>query len=750
MHAQVLSTALRNVDFIISLIIIKNACAPLGNCSTVFRCGNPADILCEVEKIPSIIDALGKTLANITSVHHSWFEQAFQLATKIAPEQVCFSEEVNSYESPEVYYRENLSIPLLKNLIDEMNYNFSTGHLKALSVLSLLPSCNPQPMLAESTDQPLSLYLKELSDPETAEQEVNSWSAVWREKYQDVAPPTSIAETLAHVESKTHPTVTLLLRQAAVLPSVSMEFDLMKTTLNSIREVFKNTVCRGSKLDHMMLLSHSTTLQRLPEVIEACIELNPESRPCLSKVLFSVDVEGHQYIPLCIRYLNKEDIQCEETLAFVPFCEDVVSLTETVERVLSEKWGLKMENCRGQAILSVGEVGAQMSAVSLALAAKYPKAVRTISSALSLNVWLAKSSPMTEIANGTVLIQKILQWFTEDAERQNRLEEMILHVFSRDEGKGNELRDKLIKKWDKSHNMHQVMLEVLEAVVLCLNEMKSQGHTAEQKQAVEFFSAIRNFDFILGTVVQNNVLKVTNTLSEGLLGKPLDVLLAVNSLADLKAQLKQLLAEVDSHHKAWFEEAVALASKLNVTLLHSALLEPLSEFYKRSVSTKVIEHSIKEIEDVFTEKVTDTLRCLEIVPYAMSKVETSILSGLVIDLYKEDLPDEASLHIELKQWKDKWLDPLAGYLPTTVLDALQTSQTKSFVNIETLLRLQVILPFSRRESNFRQGKRNMFFFTKVTEPLTLFLKSTSPQYKNAGLSGTDSTPALKCSKSKVK
>ncbi|XP_033833935.1 uncharacterized protein si:dkey-250d21.1 [Periophthalmus magnuspinnatus] len=784
MHAQVLSTALRNVDFIISLIIIKNACAPLGNCSTVFRCGNPADILCEVEKIPSIIDALGKTLANITSVHHSWFEQAFQLATKIAPEQVCFSEEVNSYESPEVYYRENLSIPLLKNLIDEMNYNFSTGHLKALSVLSLLPSCNPQPMLAESTDQPLSLYLKELSDPETAEQEVNSWSAVWREKYQDVAPPTSIAETLAHVESKTHPTVTLLLRQAAVLPSVSMEFDLMKTTLNSIREVFKNTVCRGSKLDHMMLLSHATTLQRLPEVIEACIELNPESRPCLSKVMATlqklhlesevvevdvameeingttataeqlpetsevtegqrkpvsfydpqqreeiikelsdsrfftiiteqaVDVEGHQYIPLCIRYLNKEDIQCEETLAFVPFCEDVVSLTETVERVLSEKWGLKMENCRGQAILSVGEVGAQMSAVSLALAAKYPKAVRTISSALSLNVWLAKSSPMTEIANGTVLIQKILQWFTEDAERQNRLEEMILHVFSRDEGKGNELRDKLIKKWDKSHNMHQVMLEVLEAVVLCLNEMKSQGHTAEQKQAVEFFSAIRNFDFILGTVVQNNVLKVTNTLSEGLLGKPLDVLLAVNSLADLKAQLKQLLAEVDSHHKAWFEEAVALASKLNVTLLHSALLEPLSEFYKRSVSTKVIEHSIKEIEDVFTEKVTDTLRCLEIVPYAMSKVETSILSGLVIDLYKEDLPDEASLHIELKQWKDKWLDPLAGYLPTTVLDALQTSQTKSFVNIETLLRLQVILPFSRRESNFRQGKRSLQEFVQ--------------------------------------
>ncbi|KAK7925407.1 hypothetical protein WMY93_007717 [Mugilogobius chulae] len=757
MNAQVLSTALRNVDFIISLLIIK---MPVLLLATAAQFSG-------VEKIPSIIETLSKTLANIIAVHHTWFEQAFQLASKIAPEQLCFSEEVNGYESPEVYYRENLSIPLLTNLIDAMKYNFSDGHLKALSVLSLLPSCNPQPIQAESTSQPFSL----------GEQEINAWSAVWREKFQDIAPPTSIAETLAHVESKSYPTVALLLRQVAVLPSVSMEFDLMKTTLNSIRDVFKNTVCKGSKLDHMMLLSHALMLQRLPEVIETCMELNPESKPCLSKVMTTLEkiqlesevaevdivmeestmapiqqlpetseitdelrktvsfydpqqreqilkefgdfafftiiteqavgIEGHLYIPLCIRYLNKDDIQCEETLAFIPFTEDVHCLAEAVERVLSEKWGLKMEYCRGQAMLCVGEVGGQMSAVCSALAAKYPKAVKTICSAQSLNVWLAKTSPVMEIANSAVLIQRILHWFTEDVERQNRLEDMILHVFSHDEGKSNELRDKLTKNWNRSHDMHQVMVEVLEAVVLCLNELKGQQSTPDEQQATEFFNAIRNFEFILGTVVQKNVLKVTYQLSEGLLGKPLDMLLAVKSLPDLKAQLGQLLAEVDCHHKNWFEEAVALASKLNVTLLHSALLEQLSEFYKESVSTKVIEHSRTEIESIFTQKVTDTLRCLEIVPYAMSKVETSILSDLVGKLYKEDLPDEASLQSEMQMWKDKWLDPLAGYLPTTVLDALQTSQIRGFVNIETLLRLQVILPFSRRESNFRQGKRSL-------------------------------------------
>ncbi|XP_026226687.1 uncharacterized protein si:dkey-250d21.1 isoform X2 [Anabas testudineus] len=787
MHAQVLSTALRNMDFIVTLVILKNACAPLRNCSTVFRCGNPADILCEVEKIPSIIETLNKMLENVSTVHSTWFEQAFQLANKVAPEQVCFSEEANSCESPEIYYRENLSIPLLRNLIDEMKYSFSDSHLKALSVLSLLPSCNPQPILSESIDKPFSLYLTDLSEPEAAEQEINAWATVWSEKYQDVAPPTSIAETLAHPESKNHPTVTLLLKLVAVLPSVSMECDLMKTTLNSLRDLLKNTLSKGNRMDHVMLLSHCTTLQRLPEVIEKCIEVAPESSPCLSQVkktlerlkldgggvkpaaqkesqassgaenctdgeenlgnnemtmeaiqgprkaasfyepqlreqilkelwasqFFTiitehpVEIDRELYVPLCIRYLNKEDVQCEETLAFILVGEDPAVLADVIETTLSEKWGLNMEYCRGQALLSVGEVGAQMRAVSAAIANKYPQAVRTVSSALSLNLWLAKSSPAEEAASGAVLIGKILHWLTEDAERQNKLEEMIIHVFQHDEGKGNELRDKLIKNWEKSHDMHEVMVDILEAVMLCLNELKVEGSTSNQQQASQFFDAIRTFEFILSTVVQKNVLSVTNKLSQSLLGKPLDMLLAVNILPDLKASLSRLKSDIDTYHKAWFEEAVTLASKLNVTMLHSVLLEPLSDFYKESLSMKVVEHSITEIDDLFTEKVLDTLRCLEIVPYAMSKVETSILSGLVFRLYKEDLPDQASLHSEMKLWKEKWLDPMAGYLPTTVLDTLKTSQIRSFSNIETLLRLQVILPFSRKESNFRHGKRSL-------------------------------------------
>lgn len=421
----------------------------------------------------------------------------------------------------------------------------------------------------------------------------------------------------------------------------------------------------------------------------------------------AVDIDGGCYVPLSIKYLNKDDIQCQETLAFIPFVDDSAVLAEAIETALSEKWGLNMEYCRGQALLSVGREGAQMRAVSFAIAEKYPQAMRTLSSSLSLNVWLARSSPAEEVAVGAILIHKLFHWLTEDAERQNKLEDMIHHVYAHDEAKVSKLRDSLIKNWEKSHDMHEVMVDTLEATVLCLNELRQEGSPSSRQQASHFLGTIRDFDFILSAVVQKNVLMTTKKLSQCFQGKPLDMLLAVNKLPDVKLSLCDLKSDIDAHHRAWFDEAVAVATKLHVTMAHSVLLESLSDFYRESLSMRVIEHSITEMDELFTEKVLDTLRCLEIVPYALSKVDSSVLGGLVSRLYREDLPDQMSLHSEIKSWKEKWLDPLAGYLPATVLDTLKTTQIRSFSNIETLLRLQIILPFSRRETNFRQGKRSL-------------------------------------------
>ncbi|XP_016416839.1 uncharacterized protein LOC107746985 [Sinocyclocheilus rhinocerous] len=284
LHSQTLSTALRQVDFIIPLVILKNACAPLRNCSTVFRCGNPADIICELEKIMPIIDTFSKMLGNVSAVHSVWFDEAVELATKVMG-LLSYAESVSGYDSPETSYMEAVSLPVLNGLIEEMKFNFSENHLKALKVLSLLPTCNPLPILPESTDKLHTIYLSDLPEPETAEEDINTWATVWREKYQDVCPPTSISETLLHNEAKNLPNVATLLKLVAVLPSISMECDLMKTTLNSLRTLLRDGIFnRGSKTDAVMLLMHRQTLQSLEEVIEKCMAGDPESNQFLAQV----------------------------------------------------------------------------------------------------------------------------------------------------------------------------------------------------------------------------------------------------------------------------------------------------------------------------------------------------------------------------------------------------------------------------------------------------------------------------------
>ncbi|XP_056592138.1 uncharacterized protein si:dkey-250d21.1 isoform X2 [Triplophysa dalaica] len=283
LHSQTLSTAIRQVDFVIPLVILKNACAPLRNCSTVFRCGNPADIVCELEKIMPIIDSLGKMLENVSAVHSTWFEEAVELAVKVTG-LLSYPESVNSYESPEAFYMETVSLPVLNGLIEEMKFNFSENHLKALKVLSLLPTCNPLPILPESTEKLHTIYLSDLPEQETAEEDINTWATVWREKYQDVSPPTSISETLLHSEAKQLPNVATLLKLVAVLPSISMECDLMKTTLNSLRTLLRDGIFnRGSKTDAVMLLMHRQTLQSLEEIIEKCMENDLESHQFLAQ-----------------------------------------------------------------------------------------------------------------------------------------------------------------------------------------------------------------------------------------------------------------------------------------------------------------------------------------------------------------------------------------------------------------------------------------------------------------------------------
>ncbi len=72
-------------------------------------------------------------------------------------------------------------------------------------------------------------------------------------------------------------------------------------------------------------------------------------------------------------------------------------------------------------------------------------------------------------------------WFSEDIQRRVRLEDAVVHLFQEDERKASELKAKISSnQLAISHGVLELTTDILEAIVLCLNEMKGNHDEAQR------------------------------------------------------------------------------------------------------------------------------------------------------------------------------------------------------------------------------------------------------------------------------
>uniref|UniRef100_A0A673JHH3 HAT C-terminal dimerisation domain-containing protein n=1 Tax=Sinocyclocheilus rhinocerous TaxID=307959 RepID=A0A673JHH3_9TELE len=412
-------------------------------------------------------------------------------------------------------------------------------------------------------------------------------------------------------------------------------------------------------------------------------------------------IDGQPYMPVGIHYLNKQDIQCENTLAFIPLSTNIASFVDTLTIALSEKWGLNLALCRSQSLARPGASVSQMTQASALLSQRLPHAF-SFPNLVTPKSLLASLSSLREITQCFECLEQLFMWFSEDIQRRVRLEDAVVHLFQNDERKASELKAKISNnQLAMSHEILELTTDILEAIVFCLNEMKViQDNEANTTRAQSFLSAIQNFDFILTVVIMKNILSLTKSISLSLQGNSFDVYQAVNRLSDLLPSLSEIKNSIDSHHQTWFQEAVAFASKPVLSLQ-----PPLNVHYREDISKGAIEHCIAEMEGL-SQDVLSALRCLQVVPYVMSKVEGCCEDTEFVKVFQYVLPDPNSFQDELRRWRDRWQDSIASHqhLPDTVLGTLKTSDIESFPNISTILRLLAVLPVSSTQSSFTQGK----------------------------------------------
>ena len=165
-------------------------------------------------------------------------------------------------ETPSVYYRRSISIPLLDHLLSEMDVRFTTHHQTALYGMCLVPSVlitiGFEEAKAKVTD--LAEMYKEDLPPQGIIQlqgEFHCWYVKWRkqhESYGQACLPTTLRLALPHATAM-FPSINVLLRILCTLPVTSCSsersFSGLKRIKTTLRSNMGNQRLTGLSLLHL-------------------------------------------------------------------------------------------------------------------------------------------------------------------------------------------------------------------------------------------------------------------------------------------------------------------------------------------------------------------------------------------------------------------------------------------------------------------------------------------------------------------
>ncbi|XP_036381144.1 52 kDa repressor of the inhibitor of the protein kinase-like [Megalops cyprinoides] len=456
-----------------------------------------------------------------------------------------------------------------------------------------------------------------------------------------------------------------------------------------------------------------TQQKQMLEVCESCIreELLQEIRECRFFSLVTdevVEISGECHLPLLLRFVDQSNDLREEFIGFLPFEGDEETLMERLLFEITEKWGLNMEYCRGQAHVSFGMFSSKIKAVAARLTEKYPMAVHTPCSTCALNIFLANSLSLTGVQIVMSTFRKIDAFFSKSPLLQAELEHAISIFYQGNEEKANDLKEACHTPWTERHDSFELAIDFLESLLLCMDSIHDNEDLKWNDQitndAYIISEALADFEFVVTLVVLKNTLSFTRAFGKNLQGQTMDVYFAASSLTAVLHSLNEVLDNIEVYHEFWFEEAVNLAAAMEIPVKVPRLylrkqrpevgmeIQPES-YFKENLTVPVVERVIKELKDVFSENHLKALKCLSLVPAVMGQLKFNTSEENNADIYRNDLPNPDTLPAELHCWRIKWKHRGKEVsLPSTIYDTLQLSEVKFFPNVYSFLKVLCTLP----------------------------------------------------------
>lgn len=427
-----------------------------------------------------------------------------------------------------------------------------------------------------------------------------------------------------------------------------------------------------------------------------------------------VEIANENYLPLYLRFVSQQNVLREEFLDFVQFDGDESALVERLEAQLTERWGLSMEDCRGQAHKVTGSSTTKMKAVAVLLMEKYPLALHVPCSHMALNIHLANSLPFPNVQVIMDTLRRISTFFRTPL-TQDELAKAISTHFQKNKEKAAALKQSCSSGWTQRHNVFDLLLDLLVPLMLCMDTIQGNvdGRFADAVTADAYSIAetLADFEIIVTIVILKNILTFTRAFGRNLQGETFDVFFAANSLTAVLHSLNEVSDNIEVYHEFWYEEAVNVADVMEVPVSIPRLFlrkqraaevgEVQAEaYFKEYVTVPIVHGVMQEVEDMFSETNLKALKCLSLVPAVMGHARFNTNEENYADVYRNDLPNPDTLPAELHCWRIKWKHRGKEVsLPTTIQETLQLPDVKFFPNVNCFLKVLSTLPVLKLEEH---------------------------------------------------
>ena len=319
------------------------------------------------------------------------------------------------------------------------------------------------------------------------------------------------------------------------------------------------------------------------------------------------DVSKFEQMPLVIRFVDAKSEIREAFMGFV--CSDEGVSGESISKNILEslsKFGLDMNMCRGQGYDGAANMSGKYSGAATKIQQKAPY---FHCRSHALNLCVASASKVQVVSNMMGQVRIVSDFFNNSPKRFAFLERNIKDLLPK--ARHTHLIDVCWTRWIARIDGLDVFIEVYLPLVHCLERISlnesNELNSDTVRDASGLFHSVTTFQFIFSSVIVSRCLEITKPLTKQLQSSTFDIVAANEKVSLLYVSLQRLRNEKSEVHSKWYDEAVELASLVNITpsrprtvqwQVHRANkpTENVSQYYQRCVTLPFIDHLTLQIQ----------------------------------------------------------------------------------------------------------------------------------------------------------